>query len=687
MTPFRSIRFRHVMGAVPLSLALCSIPSAQAAPAASTDSRADAYYNYAMGHLYAELAGAFGNRSEYVNKAIDHLKQAIKADPGTRFLSDELSDLYLQSGKIQLAVTEAQDRLKRDPDDLDARRLLGRIYTRMIGDVRAKSINQNMLQQAIEQFEKIGEKDPKDLDCWLMLGRLHKIGQNSLASEKAYKKVLELEPENEDALTGLAMVYSDLGDAKSASEMLRRVTDKNPTLRTLTALATTYEQMREYPLAAETLRRALKMAPGNFEIRRALAQNLMLSEQMDESLKIYQELAKADPQDVQVQLRLSQLYRQQRAFDKAREASQRARKLEPDNLEIRYNDVNLLDAEGKTAEAIAELKSILDATARKDYEPPERSNRVIFLERLGLLYRSADQPDKAAESFRAIAQLDPDQGARSAAQVIETYRLAKLYAKAEQEADAAHSKYPQDRMVTLIRASVLAESGKAEKAAAELKTLLTGKDDRDTYMALAQVWDKAKNYGEMAKALDSAEKFSKTNEEKESVTFMRGAMLERMKKFAESEAEFKKVIDLNPKNASALNYLGYMLADRNVRLQEAYDLIAKALDLEPQNGAFLDSMGWVYFRMGRLADAETYLLRALEKVVHDPAIHDHLGDVYAKQGKLKEAIAQWQSSIKAWESSAPSDVDHNEIAKVTKKLEGAKVRLAKEARESGIKQR
>ena len=289
--------------------------------------------------------------------------------------------------------------------------------------------------------------------------------------------------------------------------------------------------------------------------------------------------------------------------------------------------------------------------------------------------------------FRAIGELDPDLGARSAAQVIETYRLAKLYAKAEQEADAAHAKYPKDRMVTLIRASVLAEAGKAEKAAAELKTLLTGKDDRETYMALAQVWDKAKNYAEMAKALDAAEKFSSSREEKEGVFFMRGAMFERMKKFAESEAEFKKAIDLNPKNASALNYLGYMLADRNVRLQEAHSLIARALDLEPQNGAFLDSMGWVYFRMGKLTEAETYLLRALEKVVRDPAIHDHLGDVYSRQGKLKEAIAQWERSLKAWESSSPGEVDHAEIAKVTKKLEGAKVRLAKETRNSAIKQR
>jgi tetratricopeptide (TPR) repeat protein len=508
-----------------------------------------------------------------------------------------------------------------------------------------------------------------------------------VASEKAYKKVLELDPANEDAMTGLAMVYSDLGDTKSASEMLRRVTDKNPTPRTLTALATTYEQVHDYVLAAETLRRALKLSPDNVEIRRALAQNLMLSEHIDEALKIYLDLAKADPQDVQVQLRLSQLYRQQRAFDKAREASRRALKLEPDNLEVRYNDVNLLDAEGKPAEAITELKSILDATARKSYDPPERSNRVIFLERLGLLYRSIDQPENAVAMFRAIGELDPDLGARSAAQVIETYRLAKLYAKAEQASEAARNKYPKDRMVTLIRASVLAEAGQADKAATELKTLLTGKDDRETYMALAQAWDKAKNYAEMAKALDAAEKFSNSPEEKEGVVFMRGAMFERMKKFSQSEAEFKKAIDLNPKNASALNYLGYMLADRNVRLQEAYSLIAKALDLEPQNGAFLDSMGWVYFRMGKLGEAETYLQRALEKMVRDPAIHDHLGDVYARQGKLKEAIAQWEGSLKAWESSPPGDVDPSEIAKVTKKLEGAKVRLAKEARNSSDKQR
>ena len=670
---------RVLYGAVAAMLAIPVAAAPNTTPA-TTEDRANAYYHFTVGHMYAELAGMFQNRSEYLNKAITHYKQAIKADPNAKFLSEELSELYLQAGKIREAVSEAEERLRQDPDDLEARRLLGRIYARMIGDVQEKKINEQMLRQATEQYEKITQKEPSDLDSWMMLGRLYRIAQNSVASEKAYKKVLELEPNNEDALTGLAMVYSDVGDTRGASEMLKRVTDRNPSARTLNALATTYEQMHEYSLAAEALRKALKISPDQFELKRSLAQNLMLSGHTDESLQLFQELAKADPKDVQVRLRLSQIYRQQRNFAKAREESEKALALDADNVEIRFNQVNLLEAEGKFDEAIGVLTGILEATSRKSYDAPERSNRIILLERLGLLYRAKDQYDKAIETFQQIAALDPDLGARSTAQVVETYRQAKNYAKAEEAANAAHEKYPNDRMVALIRASVLADAGKIDQAAADLRKLLNGKDDRETYLALAQVFDKGKKYAEMAKALDHAEKLSEANDDKEGVLFMRGAMFEKMKKYELAEAEFRKVLALNASNASALNYLGYMFADRGVKLEEAHTLIHKALELEPQNGAYLDSMGWVYFRMGNMSEAESYLLRALDRVTHDPAIHDHLGDVYFKAGRLKDAISQWQFSLKAYENSAPSEVDHAEVVKVQKKLEGAKVRLAKESR-------
>ena len=671
------------MAGAPLLAALVFFAGSGLAQKAETvtapkDAKAAAYYHYSMAHIYSELSESWGNKGDYANKAIEHYKAAIAADPNAGFLTEELSDIYIRSGQIRAAAEEAEEALKKNPDNLSARRILGRIYTRMIGDAQQNKINEKMLKQAIEQYSKIAEKEPSDSESWLMLGRLQKLAQNSNEAEKAYKKVLELDAENEDALTGLALVYSDLGDNKRATELLQKVAQKSASLRTLTTLASLYEQMRDYPMAAETLKKTLEMAPDNLEVKKALAQNLLYADQLEDAKKVYTELVTDDPKDGQAALRLSQIYRQQRKFNEAREWSAKAKEIEPTNIEVRYNDVSILDAEGKTPEAITLLKDMLTESAKKTYNLAEKSNRVLLLERLGTMYRSVEQTQPAVDAFRQIAELDPDLGARVAAQVIETYRMDKEYSKAEMESDAALKKYPNDRMLRSVRSSVLAETGKGDQAAAELKKLLDGKNDREVHLSLAQVYERSKNFGEMAKALDAADKLSDDKDEKEAVAFMRAAMLEKMKKFDESEAEFRKILAGNPQNASALNYLGYMLADRNVKIAEAQDMVSKALALEPNNGAYLDSLGWVYYRMGKLPEAEETLRQAVSRTGKDPTVHDHLGDVFAKAGKLKEAIAQWEFAVKEYANGSPSDNDPVEVAKLQKKLEGAKVRLAKE---------
>ena len=640
--------------------------------------RGKAYYHYSMGHLYAELAGAYGNRGEYLNQAIDNYRDAMKADPEASFIAERLSDLYLQAGRVKEAITDSEAVLRDNPNDLNARRILGRIYLRLIGDSQQGRVNEQMVTKAIEQYAKISEKQPTDLDAWLNLGRLYKVAQNSVDSERSFKKVLELEADNDEALTGLAMVYSDRGDGKAAAELLSKVADKNPNLRTLMGLAGAYEQMKDFGLAAETLKKALELAKGNDDIRRALAQNLLLAEKFDEALKEYEGLVEEDPKDVQSLLRISQIYRQQRKFDKAREWSDKARKLEPNNLEITYNEVGIFQAEGKMAEAVAALKTVVDATARKSYSASERQSRAALLERIGFLYRINEQPKEAVAAFQELGGLDPALAAQASAQVIDTWRLAREFGKANEEADAAVKKWPEDRPVRVTRANLLADMGKYDQATAELNKLLDGKNDRDTYMQIVQVQEKAKNYGEMGKAIDAAEALSGTPDEKEMIHFMRGAMLEKTKKFELAEAEFRKLLAINPNSTSGLNYLGYMLADRSVRLNEAVEMIKKALDQDPQNGAYLDSLGWAYFRQGKLAEAEENLKRAHERTPKDATIHDHLGDVYAKQGNLKAAITQWESSLKMHQVSPPSEQDPQETAKIQKKLEGARVRLAKE---------
>src|SRR5277367_4487878 len=110
-------------------------------------------------------------------------------------------------------------------------------------------------------------------------------------------------------MTGLAMVYADLGDTKQAADLLRKASEKDPNPRSLAQLANAYEQMKDYALAAETLRRAIDLQPGNTELKKALAQDFLLADQLDDALKIYDELIADDPKDDNSYLRISQIYR------------------------------------------------------------------------------------------------------------------------------------------------------------------------------------------------------------------------------------------------------------------------------------------------------------------------------------------------------------------------------------------
>ena len=652
-------------------------PAKPGQPASKAD-KGSAYFNYSMAHIFADLAASSGNKSEYLNPAIEYYKNAIKADPKAGFMSTELSDLYVQAGMGNRAVTEAEAALKANSSDLSARRILARIYARLIGDPQANRVREDMVRKALDQYQKISEVEPNDVDAWVMLGRLSKVGQDNAQSEKAFKKVLELDPDNEDALTGLAMAAAESGDVTGAAAMLEKASQKNPNPRALAQLAETYEQMKDFRNAAKAWQKALDVSGGNPEIKRMLANNLVMSDQLDEAVRVYEELAEDDPKDLGSVLRLSQIFRQQKKFEKARTFATKARELDGTNLDVRFNDVVLLEAEGKPLEALALMKEMLDSTVRKSYLPQEKTARVSLLERLGIMQRTYEKYADSIKSFEEVITLEPNATSQMQAQIVETYHQAKDLVKAEATADEFLKKNPNDRTLRRIKAIIQGELGKTQQAIDTLSKMLDGKADREVYLSMANVYDKAKNYSEMAKTLDQAQKLSTTPDEIEAIYFTRGAMLEKQKNFDAAEAEFQKVLKADPTNAGALNYLGYMLVDRNVRLAEGLAMIQKALDQDPQNGAYLDSIGWAYYRLDKLDEAAKYLQQALEKTSKDPTVHDHMADVFFKQGKIKEAITSWERSLSEWAVVAPSEKDDKEVAKIQKKLDGAKVRLTKE---------
>jgi tetratricopeptide (TPR) repeat protein len=642
--------------------------------------KAAAYYHYSLGHLYAEMAASYGNRSDYLNKAIENFRLAMKEDPEADFLVEDIAELYLAAGRVKDAVEEAQSALKANPNQLNAHRVLAHIYRSQIGDGQNRP-NEGMIKRALEQFQIIADKDPKDMEALIMVGSLDRMLDNSTDAEAAFKKALAIEPDNEDALVGLAGVYGERGDTKASTELLERLATKNPSGRAYQMLAQNYEFMKEWSLAAGAFQKAFELEPAQTEFVGAAAHDFANAGQFDDAIKLYQQLADAKPLDAEPYFRMGQIRQEQHNFEDARKYIDKAKEIDKFSPDVRNADALLLADEGKFPEAIAAMKGVLDLMAKPSNDPAQKAMRARVLEELGNLYRRNSQYDQAVDTFKEMIALDPEQAAKGAAEVIETHRQSKDYAKAQQEADAAVASFPDDAGIRSERAQLFSDQGKTDAAVAELRKLLKNNPDNDLGVDLdiAEKYQQGHNYAAAAKTLDDAEKLAKDDKNRTAVFFSRGALYERQKKFDLAEKEFRRVLEADAKNASALNYLGYMLADQNVRLSEAQDYIKRAVDLEPGNYAFLDSLGWVYFRLNKLDDAERQLVRSLQlSGEKDPTIHDHMADVYFKEGKLKLAISQWQSSLKAFSTSAPGDVEPDEVAKVQKKLDNARVKLAKE---------
>jgi tetratricopeptide (TPR) repeat protein len=229
----------------------------------------------------------------------------------------------------------------------------------------------------------------------------------------------------------------------------------------------------------------------------------------------------------------------------------------------------------------------------------------------------------------------------------------------------------------------LADMGQLNQAVADMRSMLKGgAEDRDVYVRLGIVYTRAKQWNDALQALAKAEEASTKADDKAYVLFLRGDLYQRQKNFDAAEVEFKKVLSMtpptDPQAAATLNYLGYMNADRGVKLEESLNLIKQAITFEPNNPAYLDSLGWAYFKLGKYDQAEDNLNKAASHMGSDPTVQEHLGDLYQKTGRLKLAAAHWDRAVQEWNRTVPAEQDSEAFAKVQQKLDAAKVKLAKE---------
>ena len=124
-----------------------------------------------------------------------------------------------------------------------------------------------------------------------------------------------------------------------------------------------------------------------------------------------------------------------------------------------------------------------------------------------------------------------------------------------------------------------------------------------------------------------------------------GLAYQEISDFVKAERHLREVIRIDPGNQDAHNALGYLFAELGSNLEEAVELVKKALQKSPQNAAYLDSLGWVYYKQGRLDEALTELQKAAHYMPDNVEIQDHLGDVYLKKGQKQKAILMWEKAI------------------------------------------
>jgi tetratricopeptide (TPR) repeat protein len=656
-------------------------PVSKEAAAGQQVDRGSAYYHYGLAHMYEDLAVSAG-RPDYASQAIEEYKLAMDADPESPALQDGLAELYFKLGRIREAVSAAQAQVIKNPQDVAAHELLGKIYLRSLGNMQGQQSAQ-MLKLAIAEYEKLAELKPKDVETRLLLGQLYGLNHDSAKAESEFKDAQKIDADSEEVVLNLYRLYTEQADYARAVDILNSIPDDDRSARIDFALGATYDQMKKPKEAIAAYRRALDDDPDNLDTERGLATALLRDGQLDEALKIFKTVVAAEPQDATSMIKIADIQRQQGHYEDALATLEKAKPLSQDNLELSYNEALVYDTLGRYDDAVRTLKELIESTSHPDgvYSDQEKQNRAIFLDRLGIIYREQNKTTESVAAYKQMVALGGDFAKNGYQGEVDSYRDAHQWEKSTAVAAEAARAMPKDQGVQLMYAGQLADTGKVDEGIALAKSQISAtgdqKGDREAHLALANIYIRLKRWPEATKELSAGEALSKTPDEKLYAYFLRGVMADRQKQYDVAEAQFRKALAIDAQNATILNYLGYMLADRGVRLSEALTMIRKAVELDPQNYAYLDSLGWAYYKTGQYALAEDNVRKANERNSGDPTIHDHLAEIYERTGKLKQAVEQWERSLNEYGRSLPADADPEDVAKVQRKLDNARVKLSK----------
>jgi tetratricopeptide (TPR) repeat protein len=656
-----------------------STAKSPASPPADLSNRADSFYYFSIAHL-DEQEFEMTARGELATESIEYYKKALALAPGSSVIMERLAEIYAKSQRTREAVQEATEALKANPDNLAAHRLLARIYVRTLGDMSPGELQKENLEKAAEQFHAILKLDPKDTSSALWLARLYRFENRHPEAEKILRGILDRDADNGPALEQLSQLLIDEGRSQDAVELLSKSAGSSSSPEIYDLLGDAYSQGKDYSKAEDAYRKAVDADPDDAGHRHGLAQSLLSQEKYAAALEQFRKLSELEPGTAENYLRMAQLYRRMGQYDQAESSLLRAKQLAPGSLEVLYHEALLYEDQGRYGDAIKVLTDAIAGIKGQSTGEGNPSALAILYEQLGRTYREQENYPAAISTFEEMSKLGPDSQRRAQMLLIDTYRESHDLDRAIAETKKALDRSPKDQSLTVTLAMLYGEKTDTATATKLLSALLHGNDsDQEIYLDLAQVQERGRKYPDAEQSAQKAAQLSRSDQEQESAAFMMGAIYERQKKFDLAEEQFRKALALNPNNASVLNYYGYMLADRGVRLEEATAMIQRAVKQEPNNGAYLDSLGWAYYKQNKFAEAEENLRRAASRSGHDPTVLGHLGDVYMKLGQTERAAELWERALSEWQRALPADFEPEKANELDAQLKTLKRHMAQKS--------
>lgn len=630
----------------------------EGSPAASMSQNARAY------HLYSMAVQSLLDR-DYA-EAIDLLEQALQREPAPDLLL-ETAQLYFSLNNVERATELANYLLEQDPGNAEGHRLLGDIHLSRAGE---ESDSSAFLARAIQEYTTALTLDPEGRETSRLLAEIYyQTGRLEEAAGVLDRFAARLDLDAQQALLH-GKVLTQLGRYAEAGALLEQVVAGDPaSMDAIDSLAALYEYQGLFDAAIDLYTPMLDDSGKRGYLQERIGTLQTRAGRYEEAITSLEEARRLQPDHSRTLIFLAQCYENTGDPQAALRVYSDRIEREPDDLEARFHRARLLHEEGEAEEALAEFEEIAGWTGEPGGSFTDRQATIIALaySQIGLIMLNSHDLDAATEALGRALDLTPDPRPEMFL-LLGRAELRRGFPSATERVVAeAMRRFPDHLDLRILEGEALIAKGDRPQAKQYYRDLLDESGHpAQGYVSVSEALLRQNLYEEADSFLEEGTLLHPGNDQ---LYFARGAAMERLGRISEAERYLVKAIGLNPDNAVALNYLGYMLADRGLKLDDSLAYIERALAMDPKNPAYLDSLGWTLFKMSRFEPAEEHLRAAARYDRFDPTIREHLGDLLHATGRPAEALREWELAL---------GQDPEEPARLREKVEQARSKLGVE---------